>query len=176
MAEETKTNETTTPEIDYKAEFEKLQSEYSKVKSSLDKASSEVADYKRKERDRMSEDDKKAIEAEERESYYKTLERRIAIADYEAELEDVTDAKIKREIAELFADGKLVEGMSKHKAYREKAKGELEKKIKSELMKQNPQHSAQVGTLTYKSKDEIMAIKDTQTRQKAIAENINLFQ
>ena len=172
MAEENVKND----EVDYKAEFEKLQSEFSNVKKSLDKASSEVADYKRKERERLSEDEKKTIEAEERETYYKGLERRIAISDYEAELDDITDAKIKREVAELFADGKIVEGMAKHKAYRVKAKGDLEKQIKDDLMKKNPPPTAQTGNFSYKSKEEIMAIKDTNARQKAIAENLELFQ
>ena len=43
-------------------------------------------------------------------------------------------------------------------------------------MKKNPQPNAQGGNATYKTKDEILAIKDTATRQKAIAENITLFQ
>lgn len=175
MAEETKTPETT-PEVDYKAEFEKMQSDYAKLKTSFDKASSDIADYKRKERERMSDDEKNKAEADEREKHYKELERRIAIADYEAELDDVTDAKIKREIAELFADGETTKAMAKHKEFRIKDREELKKQIKDDLMKKNPQHNPQNPNTTYKTKDEILAIKDTQTRQKAIADNINLFQ
>jgi hypothetical protein len=174
MADENKTPETT--EVDYKAEFEKMQSDYSKLKGSFDKTSSELADYKRKERERMSDDEKHKAEAEEREQYYKGLERRLAIADYEAELDDVTDIKVKREIAELFADGETVKAMAKHKEFRKKDRGDLKKQIQDELMKKNPQPNPQSGNATYKSKDEIMAIKDTATRQKAIADNINLFQ
>ena len=174
MADENKTPET--PEVDYKAEFEKMQADYAKLKSSFDKASSDIADYKRKERERMSDDEKSKAEADERERHYKELERRIAIADYEAELDDVTDAKMKREIAELFADGETVKAMAKHKEFRAKDRDELKKQVKAELMKQNPQHNPQSGTATYKTKDEILAIKDTATRQKAIAENLNLFQ
>lgn len=174
MAEATKTTETT-PEIDYKAEFEKMQSDYAKLKTSFDKASSDIADYKRKERERMSDDEKSKAEADEREKHYKELERRIAISDYEAQLDDVTDAKIKREIAELFADGETTKAMAKHKEFRAKDREELKKQVKDELMKQNPQHNPQSGTSTYTTKEEILAIKDTATRQKAIAENLHLF-
>lgn len=174
MAEETKTPETT-PEIDYKAEFEKMQSDYAKLKASFDKASTEIAENKRKERERMSDDEKKKAEADELAQYYKGLERRLAITDYEAQLDDVTDAKIKREIAELFADGETAKAMAKHKEFRTKDREELKKQIKADLMKQNPQHNPQSGNSAYKTKEEILAIKDTATRQKAIADNIHLF-
>jgi hypothetical protein len=176
MAEENKNTTTeTTDTTDYKAEFERLQAEHAKMKSSFDKASSEVADYKRKERERMSEDEKKAAADAEREAHYKDLERRIALSDYSAELDDVADAKVRTEIVELFADGKIVEALKKFKEFRTKDRAEMEKRIKADLMKQNPQASAQNGTSTAKTKAEIMAIKDADERQKAISENIHLF-
>lgn len=176
MAEENKNNTTeTTDTTDYKAEFERLQAEHAKMKSSFDKASSEVADYKRKERERMSEDEKKAAADAEREAHYKDLERRIALSDYSAELDDVADAKARTEIVELFADGKIVEALKKFKEFRAKDRTEMEKRIKADLMKQNPQPAAQNGTATAKTKADIMAIVDAEERQKAIAENIHLF-
>ncbi len=176
MAEETKNTTTeTTDTTDYKAEFERLQAEHAKMKSSFDKASSEVADYKRKERERMSEDEKKAATDAEREEYYKGLERRLALSDYSAELDDVSDNKLRTEIVELFADGKIVDALKKFKEFRAKDRAEMEKRIKAELMKQNPQPSAQNANPTAKTKSEIMAIVDAEERQKAIAENIHLF-
>lgn len=176
MAEETKNTTTeTTDTTDYKAEFERLQAEHAKMKSSFDKASSEVADYKRKERERMSEDDKKAAADAERDEEIKSLRRRLALSDYSAELDDVADAKARTEIVELFADGKIVEALKKFKEFRAKDRTEMEKRIKADLMKQNPQPSAQNSNPTAKTKDEIMAIVDAEERQKAIAENIHLF-
>ena len=176
MAEETKNTTTeTTDTTDYKAEFERLQGEHAKMKASFDKASSEVADYKRKERERMSEDEKKAASEAEREAHYKDLERRLALSDYSAELDDISDSKMRSDIVELFADGKIVEALKKFKEFRAKDRSELEKRIKSELMKQNPQPSAQNANPTAKTKAEIMAIRDAVERQKAIAENIHLF-
>ena len=89
MAEETTTTTATetVDNTDYKAEFERLQGEHAKMKASFDKASSEVADYKRKERERMSEDEKKAATDAEREAHYKELERRLALSDYSSELD-----------------------------------------------------------------------------------------
>lgn len=175
MAEETKTTETTTSEVDYKAKFEEMEANYSKLKTSFDKASSDVAEYKRKERERMSEDEKKAATDAEREAHYKELERKISLSDYSAELDDVTDTKVRNEISELFADGKITEALKKFKEFRTKDREELKKQIKADLMKQDPQPAAQGGVGT-KTKSEILAIKDATERQKAIADNIHLFQ
>lgn len=170
------TTTTTEAEVDYKAKFESLQTDFAKLKESFDKASSDVADYKRKERDRMTEEEKSKADNEAREKHYKELERRIAISDYESTLDDVTDAKARREIAELFADGKLVDAMNKHKEYRAKDRTEMEKRIKADLMKTNPGSTASSGTSAKMTKAEIMAVKDANERQRLIAENITLFQ
>lgn len=174
MADET-TVDTSVDNVDYKSMYEEMKAEYSKVKVSLDRASSEVADYKRKERDRMTEDEKKTLEAEEREKYYKELERKLAISEYANELDDIKDEKVKTQIVELLVDGKIVDALKMHKDFRAKDRVEIEKDIKAELMKQNPQSAASSGKPA-KTKDEIMAIQDTAARQKAIAENLNLFQ
>lgn len=180
MSEETK--ETTKQEVDYKAEYERVKAElesksneYTKLKTNFDKTSSEVADYKRKERERMSEDDKRQAELAEREAYYKELERKNALRDYADELDDVADSKEKEEISKLFADGNVKGALQRFKQWRIKDRSEIEKRVKSELMKQNPQPQPQNGSTSAKTKEEIMAIKDTALRQAEIAKNINLF-
>lgn len=174
---ETETVETTaTPEVDYKAKFEEMEAQYAKVKSSFDKASSEVAEFKRKERERMSEDEKKTAEDAEKEAYYKGIERKLSLAEYAAELDYIADTKTKAAIIELLVDGKIVEALAKHKEWRTKDRAEMEKTIRTELLKENPQPSASSSTATAKTREEIMAIKDTAARQKAIAENLSLFQ
>jgi hypothetical protein len=181
MAEETKTTATATETngatetTGNAAELETMRAELAKMKASFDRASSELAEHKRRERDRMTEDEKRAAAEAEREAHYKELERRIALSDYSAELDDVTDGKIKNDIAELLAEGKIVEALKKFKEFRVKDRAEMEKRIKAELMKQNPQASAQTANPTAKTKDEIMAIVDAEERQRAIAENIHLF-
>lgn len=180
MAEETTTTtqETTqenTQSTDYKAEYERLQSEYAKLKASNDKNSSEVAEYKRKERERMSDDEKRKTDDEARENHYKELERKLAMREYEDELDDIYDEKIRGEIVEMLADGKVVEALKKHKEFRKTYKVELEKEIKANLLKQNPQPNAQSNGGASMTKEDIMKIKDASARQKAISEHINLF-
>lgn len=172
MAEETKGQGT--PEIDYKAKFEEMESNYSKLKSNFDKASSEVADYKRKEKERMSDEEKKQAELEEKEKRYAELEKQIAIRDYADELDDITDKNTKDKIVQAFVDGDIKSALKAFKTWRVSYKSELEKTIKADLMKDNPKATAQSGKST-KTKEEIMSIKDTAERQKAIAENFSLF-
>lgn len=179
MAEETTT--TTTETVDYKAKFEKMQIDYDKVqgdyaklKSNFDKTSSEVADYKRKERERLSEDEKRNLEQQERETYYKDLERKLALKEYADELGDINDEKAKQDIVELFADGKIIEALKVFKDFRAKDRVEMEKKIKAELLQKNPQANPQGGGAK-KTKDEIMAIKDAYLRQQEIQKHIELF-
>ncbi len=172
MEEETKGQGTT--EIDYKAKFEEMESNYNKLKSNFDKTSSEVADYKRKEKERMSDDEKKQAEAEEREKRYADLERQIAIRDFADELDDVTDKVVKDKIVQAFANGSIKEALQSFKAWRISNKAELEKQIKAQLMRDNPQATAQGGKST-KTKEDIMAIKDPVERQKEIAANLHLF-
>lgn len=167
-----------TPEtqIDYKAKLDELEAKYSSLKTSFDKTSSENAEYKRKDRERMSDEAKLKADQEERDAYYKGLERQLALRDYADELDDVTDKATQTQIAELLADGKIKEALTKFKQFRVKEKAEIEKRIKAELLKENPQPTGQLGSGSYKSKAEILAIKDVQARQKAIAENLHLFQ
>lgn len=73
--EDTQKAEDTAKTIDYKAELEKLTAEFQKTKSALEKTNSENADYKRKERERLSDEEKREAELKEREEKYATLER-----------------------------------------------------------------------------------------------------
>ena len=134
-------------------------------------------DFKAKYTDTLNDVQKAEMANAEREAKYKAIERENSINRYEKKLSSsVKDESIRNEIAILMADGKYDEAIDKQNAYLATETANLEKKIKDDLMKQNPQANPTNPKLSYKSKDEIMAIKDTETRQKAIAENINLFQ
>ena len=175
MAEETTKTETGTEQTpDYKALYEEMQGKYNSTKASLDKTSSEIADYKRKERERMTDDDKRKAEDAEREERYKAMERNLALRDYADELGDITDDKMKSNLVELFADGKILDALKAFKQYRQKERAENEKRNKDERMKQNPQATAQ-GVNSPVTKEEILQVKDYQERQRLIAENIHLF-
>lgn len=127
--------------------------------------------------EKLTEEEKAQIELAKREEYYKALEKENNRNKYISKLgKTIKDEKVLNEIADLYADGDYASAIDKQNEYLAKYHGELEKTIKAELLKQNPQPMAQSGNNSYKTKDEIMAIKDTATRQKAIADNLNLFQ
>ncbi len=174
MAEET--NPTPTPETDYKALYEQSQSDLARYKSSIDKLSGENADYKRKERERMSEEEKSKAEMQEREAYYKKLEKENALHRYSAKLaKTIQDEKAVEEIANLYAGGEFDKAIDKQNEYFIKQRAELEKTIKADLMRENPQPQPTTGGVSM-TKEQIMAIKDPTERQAAIAKNIHLFQ
>lgn len=127
--------------------------------------------------DKLTEEEKTQLELAKREEYYKQLEKENARNKYIAKLgKTIKDEKVLNEVADLYADGDFSSAIDKQNEYLAKYHSELEKTIKANLMQQNPQPNAQNSKTTYKTKDEIMAIKDTATRQQAIADNITLFQ
>ena len=134
-------------------------------------------DFKSKYTSTLTEAQKAEQEALEKEERYKAIEKENIINRYTKKLAStIKDEKILDEVATLMADGKFDEAIDKQNAYLATEQTALEQRIKDDLMKQNPQANPQQNNATYKSKDEILAIKDTETRQKAIAENLNLFQ
>ena len=175
MAEEKTTETTETTAIDYKAKFEEMSLAYEKMKSAHDKTSSEVADYKRKERERMTADEKAQAELAEREAHYKEIERENAVHRYTAKLGGlITDGKVLTEIATLMANGEYDKAIETQTAYLLKERSEIEKKIKADLLKQNPQPQPEGESKTW-TKAEIMAVKDASERQALIAKHIDLF-
>lgn len=127
--------------------------------------------------EKLTEDEKAQIENAKKEEYYKALEKENAYNKYIAKLgKTIKDEKVLSEVADLYASGDYVTAIDRQNEYLVKYHSEMEKTIKSDLMKQNPQATPQNEQKTYKTKDDIMAIKDTATRQKAIADNISLFQ
>jgi hypothetical protein len=71
-------------------------------------------------------------------------------------------------------DHSFDKALEKQTEYLTKDKSELEKQIKADLLKQNPQARPQNGGAS-KTKEEILAIKDTALRQAEIAKNLHLF-
>ena len=156
-------------------ELAELRAELERIKRSNDDLSKENANYKRQERARMSEEEKKQEELAERDRRYAELERKLALRDYADELSDIGDKKAVQKIVELLADGNIRDALKELKVVREKSAIEIETKVRDELMQHNPQPSAQSGTSPKKTVSEIMKIVDPAERQRAIAENIELF-
>ena len=171
MAEEVGTNE-----VDYKAEYEKLQADHAKLKQSFDKTASEVSNYKKQLAERQTDEEKREAELLAREQHYKELERKNTISEYKEHLADsVTDKKTLENLATLFADGKITEAIKLQNDLWEARKAELTKQIQSDLMQKNAVPPPATGAVS-QTKADIMAIKDPRERQAAIANNLNLFQ
>ena len=131
-------------------------------------AIAERDDYKAKYTDTLNEAQKAELANAEREERYKAIERENSINRYEKKLSSsVKDEAIRNEIAILMADGKYDEAIDKQNAYLATETAELEKRIKDELMKQNPQ--AQAGN------DSAGTITKAQFDQMTVAERTKLY-
>ena len=149
--------------------------EIAKLKRALDKASSDVADYKKKYNATLSEQERASQEKAEaearRDERLAELERENSIHKF---TESFLDLGYDKESAIAAATAQVdndVETLFK-----------LQKKIidakvqakEQELYKSIPR--AKTGIYASMTKDQIMAIQDREERRKAIAENMELFQ
>lgn len=128
-------------------------------------AISERDDYKTKYTEKLSEVEKAELANAEREKEYLAVKRENSINRYEKKLSSsVKDEAIRNEIAVLMADGKFDEAIDKQNAYLATETAEIEKRIKDELMKQNPQAQAGndgAGTITKEQFDKMTVAERT---------------
>ena len=114
--------------------------ELARMKSALDKATSEAADYKKQLKGKLTEDEAAAAEREakwaEMEAKLKELETEKTISTYKASYLAMPgyDEKLARETAEALFDGK----MDVVFANQQKANAAYEKKLRADLVKQDP--------------------------------------
>jgi hypothetical protein len=74
----------------------------------------------------------------EREKYFKQLERTNNINEYAKSLSHITDEKTRLEIAELLADGKIMDATKKQSEYQANNEAQLRETIRQELLSSNP--------------------------------------
>lgn len=89
-------------------------------------------------REKMTAEEKQKLEFEEKEKYYKNLERELELTKVESTL-DVKDEALRKKMAEMLVDGDKVGFLKAQKEYNQKIKEEIEKQIKEELLRTNPQ-------------------------------------
>jgi hypothetical protein len=131
-------------------------------------AIAERDDYKGKYSEKLTEVEKSEMANAEREKHYKEIEKQNSIYRYTDKLSaTIKDRAILTEVATLMAEGKYDEAIDKQNAYLATETAELEKRIKDELMKQNPQ--AQAGN------DGAGAITKEQFDQMTVAERTKLY-
>lgn len=170
MADETTTTTTTTEtdNTDYKALYER-------TKAANDKLSTENANYKRSERARMDEQERAAAELEEERAQAKRDREELAMLKIGGKLSThFKDTKTANKITSLLVSGKIDDALDVINEYLTKYHSEMRKSIEDELMADNPVATPQGngGALT---KEQILAITDTEERQRMIAKHIHLF-
>jgi len=179
MGEENLTNETTVEtsneEVEtLKAELEKQRAETERFKASVNKLTKEAAERKRADLAKLSEDERRKAEQEEEFARLKEqaeadarelnlYKAKTAYKGFDDEtIEKIIDSAENKDHASLAAIiNKIVD-----KAVKDK---------EAEWKKSRPGVFVGEGEPPKKTKEEIMAITDPTERQKAIAENIELF-
>lgn len=112
--------------------------EYKKMKDAFDKASSELAEAKKKEKAKMSEEEKKKAELEEKDKKFSDMEKELTMLKMEKTLSKTFDEKTTKEVSEAIVTNdteKLVDLIFKsqeefRKRVMEEAKAEFSKKGK----------------------------------------------
>ena len=148
--------------------------EIDRLKTALSKSNSEAADLKKQLREKMSAEEVKAKEdAESMEALIKerdALLREKTVAGYKAKyLALGYDERLANDSAEALANGEFDKVFENQKKNGETA----EKKIRADVLKETPKPEGGGGKAV--SVADIMKIADSDARQTAIAENIELF-
>ena len=87
---------------------------------------------------KLTDEEKREAEIAEREKYFKQLERTNNINEYAKSLSHITDEKTRLEIAELLADGKIMDATKKQSEYQANNEAQLRETIRQELLSSNP--------------------------------------
>jgi hypothetical protein len=174
----TPTPDPKTPTIeDLQLQLAEERAKAQKFKSSFDKVASEVAEYKKQLKAKLTEDEQKQLEIEE---------ERAKQAEYIKELEDfkkmsdatnryLTVAGMSAELAKEAAEAELNGDMDALTQVYNKHKEMVKKNLETEFLKGRPPLSSGSNG-SVKTKEDILAIKDPVERQRLIAENIEQFE
>jgi hypothetical protein len=153
----------------------RAEADAARFKKSVDKLTSEAAEKKRAERAKMTEEERIAQERaeeyerlkEKAEADAKELNHLKAVSAYK----NISEEKIVEKLIDAIAD-------SDHIAIAKIISDECEKAVKAkeaEWKVNRPAGFVGSGSYPSKTKEEIMAITDPVERQRAIAENLSLF-
>ena len=151
-------------------------SEIVKLKKAISNSNSEVAKYKELLKSKQTEEETRAQEIKETmerlERENKEWEKKFAVSENTKELMGIGyDAELASKTATAMFDGDMKSVIANHRSFIE-AK---EKAIRSELLSSTPYPtgSSVVNPMT---REQILAIADTEERQAAIAEHRDLFE
>lgn len=151
--------------------------EDTKLKNRLNEVTAEASEYKKKLNARLSEEERMKAEREEEDKAIRAklaeYERQSTVSTYKSSyLALGYDEELATSTAEALADNDTASVFANQKIFQEQQNA----KIKSDILSRQPDITSGTspepkGT----SREEIMAIKDTATRQQAISEHMELF-
>lgn len=156
------------------SELTKLREEAKKNKDLITKYTGEISALKKEKNSTLSEAELRAAAQDEAfkelQSKYDEMLKSSTRSAYVAKYVELGyDKALAEETAQALVDGDL----DKVFMNGEKYKATLEKQFKADALKATPKPGA--GSPQFKTKDDIMKIEDTAERQKAIADNMELF-
>jgi hypothetical protein len=160
-----------------KAKEKQAEQDLTKIKNAFNKASSEVAEYKHKLQEHLSDEEKKSSEQadllKQLQEENAAFKRQSAIAENRAKFISFGYGEdLAQKTAEALFDGDLETVFANHKTAWE-AK---EKEIRAGVMKSTPVPPAGASTANGSvTRESIMQIKDPSERQAQIAEHHDLF-
>lgn len=156
-------------------EFDDRSSEIERLKASVTKANSEAADWKKKHKQLLTEDEAaKAEKEEEFENIKQELEalrKEKILASYKSKFVESGYGKLAEQAAKALADGNTDEFFKIQSKFIE----EHDKEIAVKNLEDTPRPPTGDGGKAWTA-EEIMKISDPAERQAKIAENINLFE
>lgn len=178
MAEEIKTNVETSTETNATDNATQTvetvsKSEYDKLKATLDKALKEKGDITKQYRAKLSEEERLSAEREEAQRIKDEENEAI-----KAELNHIKAVNAYKEISDEKAVENLIDAISDadHNAIAQIIANECKKAVadaEAKWLKDRPR--VQSGQYSSMTKEQIMEIADREERQRAIAQNLDLF-
>lgn len=158
------------------SELDRLKADNQKQKDLITKYTGQISSMKKAETEGLSAAEKKAKEQEEAmldlQAKYDELLKASTVSGYTAKYMSLGyDEALATESANALVDG----DMEKVFANSEKFKASLEKQYKAEAARNMPKPDGRGGVSAPMTRESIMKIKDAAERQKAISENLELF-
>lgn len=150
------------PEVDYKALYEKMQGDFSKVEKYN-------KDLKAKYQAKMTEEEQRKAELEERENYYKNLEKELSKSKIKSLLKDIKDEKLSESISEKVANGDVQDGIKETIKYYNEFLVNAKKQWQEEMLMKNPNPPAS-------NIDGNPEITKAQFQKMSMSERTNLYQ
>lgn len=145
-------------------------------KSLIDKYTSQIAEYKKKERQALDDSQRAQLESDDRykelEEKYNELLSKSLVSDYKAKyLAMGYDEVLAEDTAKAYVEGNTERVFENGTKFAQA----LEKKIKADVVKSTGKPDDKGSPSKQMTRADIMKIKDTAERQRAIEEHIELF-